>query len=814
MSSTNPVSSAARPRVADAETKNKKEANGITKRVSDAGLRATTQLKKEHATPRKSCSSRLWTVAKWIFFPFTWLFSKIRNCWREVFSDPDATNEPEDDSPIDITIPPPPSTRAVNDPPKKTDSDKKGAVSATQMKQLKESVKQLEKEIKAFRSRDFGKFATIEQRINNAKEVLAKQSEELSKQRKSLENAQKEGGKSNDALEKRVSQLTSDIDEVSKALKLHEEEWQKKLASSKDEACNAFQKVQKDLKERLSSEQALKKDPIKQSDLTQFHQYLANFEQLKKLGWVNDTDTGHIELIALKSKLKEVQGFANIGNTCWKNAALQAIFGAPVIREKILGDIDRQFVETESDWKKRKAELEANPPMQRPVEGAAFAKRLAEVQEKYPIKRTAKIQKMLLSTWQALAKQGLVPEGKLKEAEIQKLASEESDRDFEARAKKNSFSTRGTQSEDDFKAYQKRLVAQFQVKHGIKKASGGYQIEPRPAQTDDEFKAEQEKFEASLERRLESEEDFEKRKKVHSALQELFKAWNEGEVTEDHLESFRKELTDSQINNAEFSTGTRNMQSDSAAFVVAILGALGLSIEMVQMKKMQNEADWKAMDATNPGAIAVSLLGEGSDKIKHAQELIENAFAERANDNPEDKWRGSANYEQSYRLDRIPDVLPIHFHRKVTLNTSNAPAVINRLEKGLKELIDKEFKSASEDNAKEAIEEFKKKLLAPRNIKVDRSIEFPANKVLNLGAIFSKEAKEAAGLGEDDEVDYLIKSFTVHSGSYNGGHYIAYRLGEDGVWRCYNDTVVTVVNEKVLNEALGQAYNLFLERVV
>lgn len=58
---------------------------------------------------------------------------------------------------------------------------------------------------------------------------------------------------------------------------------------------------------------------------------------------------------------------------------------------------------------------------------------------------------------------------------------------------------------------------------------------------------------------------------------------------------------------------------------------------------------------------------------------------------------------------------------------------------------------------------------------------------------------------------YNVTGFQVHNGdSPTQGHYIAYRLCEDGKWRRFNDEAVKEIAEKEALEEMGSAYNLTL----
>ncbi|EGD73850.1 hypothetical protein PTSG_05545 [Salpingoeca rosetta] len=65
-----------------------------------------------------------------------------------------------------------------------------------------------------------------------------------------------------------------------------------------------------------------------------------------------------------------------------------------------------------------------------------------------------------------------------------------------------------------------------------------------------------------------------------------------------------------------------------------------------------------------------------------------------------------------------------------------------------------------------------------------------------------KEAKRAAAVARG--CVYELFSIMIHRGSALGGHYYAYiKSLDDGLWRCFNDSSVTVIKEKDIEDAFG-----------
>lgn len=69
-------------------------------------------------------------------------------------------------------------------------------------------------------------------------------------------------------------------------------------------------------------------------------------------------------------------------------------------------------------------------------------------------------------------------------------------------------------------------------------------------------------------------------------------------------------------------------------------------------------------------------------------------------------------------------------------------------------------------------------------------------------------------LQNGQRVEYQVVSFEKHIGhAKKGGHYVTYRLGEDGQWRLYDDGEVRIVSQHEAEFQMQTPYNLTLNRV-
>lgn len=565
--------------------------------------------------------------------------------------------------------------------------------------------------------------------------------------------------------------------------------------------------VQNELLARLSPN-SIKKTPVDSDTVQQYSDYMEHYKKLLKQGSIPAQDPAHQKILSSWPVLRNVAGFVNLGNTCWMNSALQAIFGVDEIRKRInAGPQPRIEIESDEDWAARKEKLEKDRPVPRPAESDnEFMQRLAQLELGYPVPRSDKVEKMLFNTATALFKRGLI-------REAPKLRKAETPEEFKKRVEKGlvkKLSLQGaSQDERSYKKYLNGLEDRFLKAAGVSTSRGAYAIAPRAAETRGEFAARQKRFDNDLERRMESESDYAQRVQLHQALGEVLRIWETGDLPlNDALEALITAIVESNYS-SDFRESNLSSQNDSAAFLRIVMNVLDCSFISAASKQLNNAEEPVQMPPDKVFDIRVPLRGNGAEEIEDAEELIKAVFAERANTNPKDKWRGSSDYKTSYKLKSIPTILPIHFFRKDSFAPPNDPELIEEVREFVKghlpEIVKTIGSTPSKKRVKELTDAFVKKLMEPEDLKIDRPVTFESLEI-DLTDIF--DVDEGA-----DSVKYRVKSFTVHLGGYDSGHYVAYRPGSDGKWYCYSDTEVTLVNAKQFQDALSQAYNVLLERV-
>lgn len=808
-------------------------------RISSAAQKSLNEQNKAKDLPRKSLCSRVWTV---VTSPFVWIYNKIagalnkiKTCWN-AFSDSDeeddisdngkevpvtspknntpsipaaeTESDEEDDEEVEsLKKPTPTTTEKPKNSAAPTTSTKESSIANTAersnqaaMKRLKDDVVGLKTDIervgKAVKAEDkpadlddLEGFIRVKERLGKLEESRKKKSDELEGELKKLEALRvntkpddKASQEKKEVSEKAVEQFLADLDEVTKNLKERETELNEKLSAYKEKMVSLFNEKQKALtvtpenkKQKPletddnedDDEEVCKEDPLKKLEQN-LREYQKHFRNICKLGWEVDKSSNLTVLKTAKSIVKDLQGFPQLGNTCWMNAGLQGLLGLKNVREAIKAEI-KKGEESESA---RKLRLEKNP--QKPIESnEEFSLRIDNIAKMYPARLTEEVQKMLFDA------RKMLPENE----GMTKPDPEESLEAFRKRQRKNCL------QKNDLKLYLSAKVK----KNEFEKTEHGYVLKPFPAETDIEFRERSKP-------QPESEDEFKQRKEVHAALKKVLEAWEDNaDGIRDALYQLRQTFTNGI--NPELCLKEVGHQTTSDALVFAVVKTLGLGVDMIRTNKMTND-DQVTEDFCDKDFNFKVNLTEEAEKENDAAALIKMAFAESRNTD-DTKWKDALDFTSSWKIAKIPSVMMFHFNRKTAKQIFNSLEVSRMKEAAKKEMVDK-LTDERERAFNEAFDSLKKsnEIRVTRDLTLD-GFEGDYHKGYMVDLTDELTESEKAQL-DGKRLKVRIYGFTVHKGGISGGHYMAYRHCEDGLWRYYSDSTVSIVNEEELKKGFGR----------
>lgn len=764
--------------------------NPLDARVNNAAAGALDASRKDREEAPPSCCHRFWSV---ILFPFSWvpwLISKIRECCSNLFFDREIDDDPVPPRPI----------------PPKPSGPHRGPL--MQMPSLKLALsKLLAAEIKGIKalagvSRAKQSMAHLQGQRDRHVAALDEMKAKVAAGDKAITTAQ-------------IQTLEKDILAVNKLLEVCHKAWQEKAETFKAEFLKQIGDQQKKLTDRFTPE-SLQKEPAAGDEVKGYSTYMDLYEQAVEMGFEEGVDAAaHKKLLECRPLLKDAFGFNNLGNTCWMNAALQACLGFEIIRDKIKADLEQGYAETEVWHKRRMASHDNKKPVKREAETYEdFAVRIQDFADKYPVKRSAKVEKVLFELRKEIHA-GLVPEREDKEEEdafaarekahaatAPKLANAETGDEFKARCKKHGFY-------DKHQASQEQRYLQGTPGFKVVKGSD-WTIEMLSAETDADLKFRTDQHEKDADRKMESDSNFAKRQMIHKALRVFLEAWETGSVPlKDALEGVRKALADSKIN-VDFELASFGRQNCSGAFTRILMEVLGIQLQMIKANSVDG-VEWEPVVLPNNDLpiLLVEMLGS-AEKISDGVALIKHVFQPRQNDT-NGKYKKTLGYQSRMRLNTVPDILPVHFNRLVKVGPGERPdaeEAVERIITGVLPQIAEVMGPLENDRTHKAVKAFYRTLAVSADEKIDRKLKFDSFE-MDLTEIFDKDAADG------EPVKYRVMGFTVHEGGAGGGHYVAYRLCEDGKWRYYSDTTVKVIeDEKKVLEKMEDAYTLFAERIV
>lgn len=752
-----------------AQQPKKSEINQRTDKVAQAAIQ---QSQKEKDAPRASCCARVWKVFSWIFYPFTWLISKISSCCHEIFStDPvePPTNTPDpNETSNSVPTPTPPAktqgnptkvpqqnpekekepektrhapTHPSSTPPSKVGSpNKTPAAVPVNLKKLKDDVVKQRSEVAKIKKisslKDVQKLYTIQNRLEHLQAEQKKRGAEIAK-------------KSASAIEK------STYAEIEQKMQSLENETLQKITESYDEVYKEFSEMQEGLSNRLS-EESLKALPPEADDVEQYSVYLEQFRKLENLGWITAEDPTHQEIVEAGAKLKDAVGFTNrtglppddnvtpLQNVCWMNATLQALFAIDEIVNRINQDLVQGKDESNNSFAKRQN-----------LQGAL--RNILTARDSGDISSVTRAQEELEGIIFSLGIDG-----------------------FDAQSRGN---------QNDSSSLVLIILEYFGFAIPIKQIS--IEILEEDAKRAPE-QGSKNISQCTLEVAFQGKEK-NLRNLIQASLEEERNAKETPWRTDKGVDRYR--VVDRLMSIPPFLP----IQLKRRVIIDPLKDEMALARQISikdAVSKVKEEAAKKSQHKSDTEKEEKSKDGE---KVTKSQTAKKNEAA--------DKSKKDDKLEKLVK--QATDKATKEAESKV--KDQKALLIEGILQRCRKEINDVMGKPLLDEVFQEADKDYANKLTSRRqNFKLPRTITYPKDNegVFDLTDIFDPSVRH-----NDEPIAYRVKSFIVHGGNGGGGHYFAYRMDDQGRWRCYNDHRVTLVNDKELEEAFGNANNVLLEHL-
>lgn len=560
-------------------------------------------------------------------------------------------------------------------------------------------------------------------------------------------------------------------------------------------------------------------DP-KKKGLELYNNYMSTFNVMKAWGWVKDDDAVHIELKKKRAPLGDALGLTNPSNSCWRNSTLQALRGIEDISERIktLKAPARLFMESEEQFKERLANRGPLAPQRKAETDAELEKRLQDFENKYPVKRSEAVEKMLHDARMEIYNRLVSKEG----VALPQLRNAETDEEFQTRVKAHNlidYAARmsGTPQAKYIpstllgkeKEYKKNNHAENNVLAAI------------PAETDAEFAARKAQYDTDSNRKAESDEVVALKQQVLDALKAVWYAWENDEEALDKALDALDDAIFNGVNKAEFSPQHRGEQLDSGDLVSVFMDVLGYSFDLSEKYECSRLA--VSQTKVNPAHKLTLPLIDDAAKIESANELIKAYAQSKKVDPSKNSWNVFAagklqtvnDYTNTYRImSDPPPVMAIHLDRRVTGNAQAIKAKIDGLGDldaiitvAADEALGHQPSTAQKMKSLRAVKDALARVFSEPD-KLDRPVT--VEPTLELTDLFDETIQAKCG---GTAITYRPLAFTSQAGGANGGHWVGYRVDPSGQWRYYSDSTVELKTQAEIREAIKTSNVLICKRV-
>lgn len=581
--------------------------------------------------------------------------------------------------------------------------------------------------------------------------------------------------------------------------------------------------------DELPSKNVGSSDPKKQG-LGIYNDYLKLFKVMNSLSIATQDSPAHVVIMQHRVDFSDAIGLKNPSVFCWRNSALQAMRGVEEIcnRIKNLKEPPRLPAETEDQYEARLCTLRANPPgPQRAAETYdAFEKRVQSFENRYPVQRSAEVEKMVydarMAAYEKLPSKEGVAQPQRREPETEAAFRERlakfNLRDFITEWRKSSY------KEERFAGWLKDREVQYMKDFKRDNFATNNVLEPISAETDVEYKTRLAKYDSDLKRKMESDETMKNKQKFLDALKAVWNAW---ETDESSLESALEQLQKEIFNgiSPSFKATESNDQLDSGDFLAVVFEVLGLSNEMLLLNESKplNAESRKVQPSC---IIELPMTGDAA-KINDIQGLIQQWAVPRQGEAP---WNVSpknpavTDYTTTCRIISDPQpVMLLRLSRKHSgdqIADAQSVQSMKNWEYWFKAIESQLHRKPSAALKASALAKFAEELAGPD--KMDRPISIPEDCIVDLAPFFSEKVVDSCG----GQVKARIQALTRHedggAGRGESGHFVGYRKDKTtGQWRYFSDkTVVVKSNDEMFKGSKNKAPEIFegftfiVERVI
>lgn len=592
--------------------------------------------------------------------------------------------------------------------------------------------------------------------------------------------------------------------------------WEGFVSGNKAALIERFKSFQDKLRQETDALVVSKGVQDPKNPVVGFLEYPSLYNFMHGLGMALPDHPDHVLLLNNRLLLADSIGFSNpTASYCWRNAAIQSLRGIDQIDNLIrtLQAPPRLFIETEEAFQKRLANLKPLEPIKTAETPEAFEQRLKEFENKYPVPRTAAIEKMLFDA-RVAAKFVTAPVLREPEtdAEFQlRLAAHKIADKKSALTKEAHDSLRPEVKKVRLEQIPKKLKAHVDAYHKAAFVNKGV-LAPFPAESQAAFDLRNATYQQSRVRAMESDHTLALKQEVLNALKSV---WSALDYDQSLLDAALDQLHEAIFNGVspEFdptptkrNPNPKKAQLDSGALVSVIIDVLGMSNQLLEHKQTNDPT--KDVKKVTASQITLFPLVDAYGAHDDMAGLIKQWSTDVPYD-PNNPLNGVTSYTSKYRYLNDPQpVMAFQLNRNFIGDQQKITKAVNDMQHHLIQQMTLALgHTPSQHKIEKAISKFAEEVAQPD--KFEKEINFATDMVLDVSSMFEDVIVAKAG----GKISYRVRGFTRHIGPFGHGHYIGCRVNKTGQWREYNDNTVTPKSDSEIQDQIKQAFVIIGELV-